>query len=57
VATPKAKAQKIKEFPCPRRLFGAFRIAIFFDILTDFSTPCDIFGRILGADFVQQFPF
>jgi len=43
----KGKAQKINDFPCKQRLFGAFRIAIFLDILMDFYTSLDIFGHTL----------
>jgi hypothetical protein len=45
------KAEKIRDFPCRRLKIRASRIALFFDILIDFSTSLDIFGRILGAAF------
>jgi hypothetical protein len=45
--------QKINEFPCRHRFFRAFRIAISFDILMDFSISLDIFGRSLGTDFLS----
>jgi hypothetical protein len=48
-ATLKAKAQKIRDFPCKPAKNRAFRIAIFFDILMDFLTSLDLLGYTLGT--------
>jgi len=49
VRREKEKAQKIKDFPCKTQKNQAFRISIFFDILTDSYTSRDIFGHNLGT--------
>jgi hypothetical protein len=49
VTQKEQRAEKISNFPCKSPKFQAFRTAIFFDILTHFSIPYDIFGHSLDT--------